>query len=369
MKAIDPAKRAEVWSTYLRLRNISKVAQKLHLCHETVRRWVNRHKQKTRNWNLRKRGRKPVLDVRVAGEALEMLLSGKYSGAGEVANVLFRQGLVAQQKPVSRMTVTRHAKALAEARGMPIACTQKPPKKALSRENKLKRLNFCKSNLRRCWANVMFTDRKRFLFKHPRTRVHRSNWYRVGKPAVAAKVNHPMGVNMYVGMTKFGMTRPHLVSGTSKMQVRFKNKKGAEARNITRDEYELVMLNTFLKDGKKLFGSHGVTSWLVQQDNDPSHKVGSLRALDKWRRSVHDCRVGVLPGYPPNSPDLNPVENLWALVDAKMQALGCKTFTEFQENLVYSIQHIPKEVLSHMYQGMRKRLQECIHNQGGRIQH
>jgi len=212
----------------------------------------------------------------------------------------------------------------------------------------------------------MFTDRKKFLFSHPRANVMQCHWHRVGVPAVATKVNHPMAVNMYVGMTKFGMTRPHLVSGTSKMEVRFRNQKGAEAKSITREEYEQVMHNTFLKDGRKLFGSNGVTSWLVQQDNDPTHKVGSLRALDKWRREVHDCHVELLKAYPPNSPDLNPVENIWSIVDAKIKSLGCKNYNDFKENLLYYIQHIPKQVVNHLYQSMRKRLQECIRNQGGR---
>ena len=60
-----------------------------------------------------------------------------------------------------------------------------------------------------------------------------------------------------VGMTKFGMTKPHLVSGTSKMEVRFKNQRGATAKSITIEEYESVMVNTFLKDGKSLYGSMG----------------------------------------------------------------------------------------------------------------
>jgi hypothetical protein len=215
----------------------------------------------------------------------------------------------------------------------------------------------------------MFTDRKKFLFVQPGAKVTKCHWHRLGRPAVATKVNHPMAVNLYVGMTKFGMTKPHLVSGTRKMEVRFKNQRGAPAKSITIEEYESVMLNTFLKDGKRLYGSNGVMSWLIQQDNDPSHKVASLTALSKWVKSVHDCRVEVLPGFPPNSHDLNAVENIWALVDAKIKSLGCKTFAEFKENLLYYIQHIPKQVINHMYQGMRKRLQECIKNQGGRTQH
>ncbi len=66
------------------------------------------------------------------------------------------------------------------------------------------------------------------------------------------------------------MTRPHLVSRTNNVEMRFKNKKEVEAKINYMDGYEQVMLNSFLKDGNNMFGYLGVMSWLVQQDNDTS---------------------------------------------------------------------------------------------------
>lgn len=50
----------------------------------------------------------------------------------------------------------------------------------------------------------MSMDRQRLLFKYLGTRVHKNHWYRKGSPVVAARANHPIGVNMYAGMTKLG---------------------------------------------------------------------------------------------------------------------------------------------------------------------
>ena len=44
--------------------------------------------------------------------------------------------------------------------------------------------------------------------------------------------------------------------------------------------------------------------------------------------------VMLLPNWPPNSPDLSPIENAWAWMEAEMDSRGCKTFENYQETLL-----------------------------------
>ena len=90
----------------------------------------------------------------------------------------------------------------------------------------------------------MITDRKKFFFRYPGSVVKRVEWLRKGERRIASRPNNSQAVNMYAGITKHGVTKPHLVTGTSKMATTFKNMKGIAARNITSQEYETVCLET-----------------------------------------------------------------------------------------------------------------------------
>jgi hypothetical protein len=125
----------------------------------------------------------------------------------------------------------------------------------------------------------MFTDRKKFIFTYPGARVNKVSWIRKGQERVAFKSGHALGLNVYAGLTVFGMTKPHIVAGTSRMSTAFANKKGERAKNITSAEYEMVVMKTLLPQGKCILGSQGITSWVLQQDNDPTHKKGICSRL------------------------------------------------------------------------------------------
>jgi hypothetical protein len=164
--------------------------------------------------NARGSGRKSSIDDTAASRAVDLLLGDSSKTCTQVAKQLDEEGLTT--RPVHITTVSRHAKASAATAGRPIKAIRGRPQKQLTDKTKASRLKFCEANKRRSWSHVMFTDRKKFLFKHPGAVVKRVQWLEKGMARVAPIVNHPMCVNMYCGITVFGPTKPRMVAGTSK---------------------------------------------------------------------------------------------------------------------------------------------------------
>ena len=104
--------------------------------------------------------------------------------------------------------------------GTPIHAVWGKPAMRLTRLTKLRRLQFCMANRSRSWGNVMFTDRKRFMFSYPGEKVMPCQWVRRGSTRQAATVNHPQCVNVYAGITKYGVTKLHVVAGSSKHKTK-----------------------------------------------------------------------------------------------------------------------------------------------------
>ena len=93
------------------------------------------------------------------------------------------------------------------------------------------------------------------------------------------------------------------------------------ADNFFEKMYKDVVQKTLLPEGKKLFSANGQSAWIFQQDNDPTHRGGHKWAKEWMERS--GCNIKTLE-WPPNSPDISPIENIWGIVDAIDSAAECR---------------------------------------------
>jgi len=82
----------------------------------------------------------------------------------------------------------------------------------------------------------------------------------------------------------------------------------------------------------------------IQQDNAPCHKA---RIISNWFIE-HDNEFTVLK-WPPQSPDLNPIEHLWDVVEQELCALDVPIWANISKEcfqlLVESMPHRIKTVL------------------------
>jgi len=338
------------------------VASVLKLRLKVVRRWVERYQSSGGVDELRKSGRRPVINAAAAEHAHDLLLSGDKGFSGAVAYELHAAGLT--PRVMHRTTVARAAHRVALARGEKLVILRGKPSKQLSAATMIKRLAFSKDNLTRGMSHVMFTDRKKFHFYYPGHKVHPVTWALRGQRREAAAVNHAQCVNLYAGITKWGLTDLHVVAGTSGHKTTYKNKGGQLAKNITSEEYANVVRKTFLPEGQRMFSQQGISTWVLQQDNDPTHRAAH-HVVDQWN-AQHGSHVSIMKNWPPSSPDFNPIENFWSHLQRIMDGLGCKTFAEYKEALVREAKATPQTYFSKLVGSVNRRLAKSISLEGGK---
>lgn len=342
--------------------NASKVAVANNVTRATVRHWVRVYGATGRVDRATGSGRKPSISDAALDTARDMLLGGKHSGLASVATALHAKGLAPM---VSKSTLSRRVKARGNQMGCkPIHVVRGEPERELSATTKTKRLQFAKATLGKVnWARVMFTDRKKFLFKYPGSQKMSCYWVEKGQKPRVNKVTNPMAVNVYAGITKYRVTKVHFVAGTSKLKSHHTTLKGQPARNITKSGYKEVLEATLLPQGCQIFRNVGCSSWVLQQDNDPCHKTAQ-DVIQVWNDTHPGVKVSLLPAWPGNSPDLNPIENLWAWAQTKVDAKGCTSFEEFKDCVVQTLMAVPKSMLKRLVDSMEERLRACIRRGG-----
>uniref|UniRef100_A0A8C2EN69 Tc1-like transposase DDE domain-containing protein n=1 Tax=Cyprinus carpio TaxID=7962 RepID=A0A8C2EN69_CYPCA len=90
-----------------------------------------------------------------------------------------------------------------------------------------------------------------------------------------------------------------------------------------------------------------------QQDNAPCHKA---RIISNWFLE-HDNEFTILK-WPPQSPDLNPIEHLWDVVERELRALDVHptNLHQLQDAILSIWANISKECFQHLFESMPHRI-------------
>jgi transposase len=348
-------------------KNKADIARIFHTSENTVHKWISRWENTHTLDRQPGQGRKCALDKKACKRAFQLLIE-EHQSAGAAAKRLLAEGLA--KTAVHKSTLIRHVKQYAKEQHSPISAAYVKPKKRLTTDNKRQRYDFCRKHRHDTFTNVMFTDRCNFHFRHPGEAVQTGHWHVRGAGPQVFTVNHADVFNVYAGITIHGTTRVWVVSGTTGHHPvkQYFTKKHTLAKNITAAEYVDVLLHILLPWGHILFGGH---DWVLQQDNDPTHIAASAKVVKRWNQSLkdqgkHTGMVTLIEDWPPNSPDLSIIENVWSIVQNKADAAGCKDFSAFKAKVEEEIDQINPGPL---FASIPRRIKACIKAKGDRTKH
>ncbi len=125
---------------------------------------------------------------------------------------------------------------------------------------------------------------------------------------------------------------------------------------MTGEMYTEILDTVFYPEARRLYGNQ---KFILVEDNDPKH----TSIVAKEQKATH--RVNRLD-WPAQSPDLNPIENLWSILDRRCGMRRSNSDKQLFEILTDAWEALPFDLLQHLVDGMPKRLMECQKDSNGR---
>lgn len=195
------------------------------------------------------------------------------------------------------------------------------------------------------WRNVLFSDESKFdLFKSDgMCRVRRPKGQRLNPRYYKPTVKHGGGSVMV-----WGCFSGHGVGPINRIE-------GIMDRFVYKDILKDVMLPYAEWEMPLL--------WSFQHDNDPKHASKIVKDF------LQESQISVLK-WPSQSPDINPIENLWEILDRKIRNLNTySNKASLYDAIVNAWNSIPRETIDALINSMPRRCAEIIKNKGYAIKY
>jgi transposase len=207
---------------------------------------------------------------------------------------------------------------------------------------KANRLAWCQNEQRlgRDWSKVFVTDESYFWLGDD----GRPLWRRRGErgPDVQVQLNKfPKKLMVFAGFSMVYKSAIILIThGT-----------------VTAESYvdDLIDQSGLIPDLNNIYGARG---WTFMQDGASAHTAAST--MDYLR-----LYCDVLEDWPSGSPDLNPIENVWALMKRKVGAVQCQSIEDLGDIIIETWNSITQQEMTNLMMSMPTRIQATIDAQGG----
>ncbi len=189
------------------------------------------------------------------------------------------------------------------------------------------------------WSKVLFSDESKFCisFGNQGPRVWRKSGEAQNPCCLKSSVKFPQTVMIWAAMSSAGVGPLCFLKSTVNAAI-----------------YQEILEHFMLPSADKLYGD---ADFIFQQDLAPAH---TAKGTKSW---FNDHGVTVLD-WPANSPDLNPIENLWGIVKRKMRDTRPNNADELKATVKETWASIPPQQCHKLITSMPRRIEAVIKAKG-----
>jgi transposase len=307
--------------------SIKAIVRELHYSRNTVKTWIHRYQETGDVQDEEKQGRKRKTSEKEDLDIISMAKKQKTSTLADISTSMSRQGT-----DISLMTVKRRLNEQGLYKLKPLL---KPLLLDTHRDNRLK---WARANRNTDWSKVIFTDETSITqFSRPK-----KVWRYKGEIVKAYTVKHSGKVHVYGCFSEKGFGNIYCFT-----------------ENLKADLLCTIYKTTLLPSAGILFGKDN-HSWILQEDNDPKHMS---KKAQKWRKENQVKRIS----WPAQSPDLNPIENVWSVLKANVSNYKPSSTKELKRIIKKEWKKFDKIFAENLVGSMKNRISNVISNKGDHV--
>ena len=221
-------------------------------------------------------------------------------------------------------------------------------KPLLTVKDRLNRLNWCRRRQHwsiEQWSRIIFSDESNFEVFNRKGRV----WVkRLKNEKYLPKFITP---RLQGGGGSAGIWGCFSFAGTGVSNI--------YTGRINQHLYITTLENCLIPSAELLIGN---SNYIFQQDGAPAHTANSVK---EW---LSQSNIELLP-WCPRSPDLNPIENMWAWMDHQMSRVRITSIEHLKEVLHQTWLTVPEDLCKKLIESMPRRIKACIQNKGGHFRY
>jgi transposase len=265
----------------------------------------------------------------------QLVSKNKFSTSAELANIL--------NKHHSNLNISNRT-VLNELHRLQYCSTVPKSVPLLTNKHKQCRIEFAIKYRRQNWNKVIFSDETTLQMFRNTQKV----FYKCGsQPPHKAMVKHPYKIHAWGAFSVKGPIGFFLFTDIMDGAL-----------------YRKILTENLFDNANNVMGNR----WIFQQDNDPKHT-----ARDTKKLLAQLCPK--MLDWPSNSPDLNPIENLWQILKGRVEKQVNKVLTKkkpvtaesFREIIQKEWEGIDKKIFVNLIHSMPSRLNEVIEKNGNKI--